>query len=152
MGCFNGVFSAEDQKERERELVTAEMIPTQATKLTFWNKFFELQYKMMFSGTESVMNHMYSSEPLEWPLMSRGIAYWVASDSNVSFLFISIPKNHFSVFYSGSNPPARKSSNLVLGHVQPLPLLPPLNVLPPAPAQTVFRHQRASVAEVSLHW
>lgn len=63
--------------------MTAEMIPTSATKLTFWEKFFELQYKMIFAGTESVQNHMYSSEPLEWPLMSRGIAYWVATNSNV---------------------------------------------------------------------
>lgn len=59
------------------------MIPTAETSLTFWEKFFELHYKMMFSGTESVQNHMYSSEPLEWPLMSRGIAYWVSSTSNV---------------------------------------------------------------------
>lgn len=73
---------SEDQKDRERDLISAEMIPTAATRLSFWDKFFELQYKMLFSGTESVQNHMYSSEPLEWPLMSRGIAYWVASNSN----------------------------------------------------------------------
>lgn len=60
------------------------MIPTAATSLSFWEKFFELHYKMMFATTESVQNHMYSSVPLEWPLMSRGIAYWVSSDSNVS--------------------------------------------------------------------
>ncbi|KAI4464671.1 dolichyl-phosphate-mannose--protein mannosyltransferase [Holotrichia oblita] len=40
---------SEDQKERERDLITAEMIPTTMTKLSFWDKFFELQYKMMFS-------------------------------------------------------------------------------------------------------
>ncbi|KAJ3655129.1 hypothetical protein Zmor_014268 [Zophobas morio] len=79
---------SEDQKERERELVTAEMIPTAATSLTFWEKFFELHYKMMFSGTESVQNHMYSSEPFEWPLMSRGIAYWVSSTSNAQIHLI----------------------------------------------------------------
>ncbi|XP_022902298.2 protein O-mannosyltransferase 1 [Onthophagus taurus] len=73
---------SDDQKEREREMVSAEMIPTTATKLSFWDKFFELQYKMIFSGTESVQNHMYSSEPLEWPLMSRGIAYWISNTSN----------------------------------------------------------------------
>ncbi|KAK4878938.1 hypothetical protein RN001_007084 [Aquatica leii] len=73
---------SEDQKDREREMISAEMIPTTATTLSFWDKFFELQYKMLFSGTESVQNHMYSSEPLEWPLMSRGIAYWVANNSN----------------------------------------------------------------------
>ncbi|KAJ8961246.1 hypothetical protein NQ318_008929 [Aromia moschata] len=37
---------------------------------------------MVFVNTDSVQNHMYSSEPLEWPLMSRGIAYWVSSSSN----------------------------------------------------------------------
>ncbi|KAL1491635.1 hypothetical protein ABEB36_012204 [Hypothenemus hampei] len=73
---------SEDQKERERDLVTAEMIPTGATSLSFWQKFYELHYKMIFATSESVQNHMYSSTPLEWPLMSRSIAYWVSSDSN----------------------------------------------------------------------
>lgn len=93
-------YTAEDQKERERELVTAEMIPTAATSLTFWEKFFELHYKMLFSGTESVQNHMYSSEPLEWPLMARGIAYWVSSTSNVRLRLIpyKIRKIHLIVW------------------------------------------------------
>lgn len=78
------VTPAADQKQRERDLVTAEMIPTTATKLSFLEKFMELHYKMWFTSTENLQNHMYSSEPHEWPLMSRGIAYWVSSDSNVS--------------------------------------------------------------------
>lgn len=81
-------FTAEDQKDLERELVTAEMIPTAATSLTFWEKILELHYKMLFATTEAssdnVQNHMYSSTPLEWPLMNRGIAYWVSSETNVS--------------------------------------------------------------------
>ena len=60
------------------------MIPLRATMLSFWEKFVELQYKMLFANQENVQNHMYSSEPLEWPLMSRGIAYWVSPHSNVS--------------------------------------------------------------------
>nr|CAH7742103.1 unnamed protein product [Callosobruchus chinensis] len=63
-------------------MVTAEMIPMAPTKLSFWQKFLELHYKMLFSSTDGVQNHMYSSEPLEWPLMTRGIAYWVSSTSN----------------------------------------------------------------------
>lgn len=63
------------------------MIPTTATVLSFWEKLMELQYKMLMASTENVQNHMYSSEPSEWPLMTRGIAYWVSSTSNVS-LFI----------------------------------------------------------------
>jgi len=75
---------SEDQKQRERELISAEMIPLQATALSFWEKFAELQMKMLFGGQENQNSHMYSSSPLEWPLMSRGIAYWVSHDSNVS--------------------------------------------------------------------
>lgn len=74
----------EDQKQRERELINAEMIPLRATTLSFWEKFVELQIKMLFGGQEGQNSHMYSSGPLEWPLMSRGIAYWVSNDSNVS--------------------------------------------------------------------
>lgn len=65
-------------------MVSAEMIPMGVTSLSFWQKFYELQYKMFFNHQENVQNHMYSSEPLEWPLTGRGIAYWVSSQHNVS--------------------------------------------------------------------
>ncbi|XP_061393560.1 protein O-mannosyltransferase 1 [Musca vetustissima] len=70
-----------DRAERERKLMTAEMIPMEPTKLSFINKFLELQYKMLVHDTQ-VGNHMYSSDPLDWPLLSKGIAYWVSDKSN----------------------------------------------------------------------
>lgn len=57
------------------------MIPTEIIKLTFLEKFWELQQKMLFSSSQ-VETHMYSSEPLEWPLLSTGIAYWLDAKSN----------------------------------------------------------------------
>ncbi|XP_044751885.1 protein O-mannosyltransferase 1 [Coccinella septempunctata] len=88
-----------DQKERERDLVTAEMIPTTATKLSFLEKFIELHYKMWFTSTENLQNHMYSSEPHEWPLMSRGIAYWVSSDSNAQIHLLG----NLMIWYSATS-------------------------------------------------
>lgn len=79
-------LSADDQKERERQLLKAEMIPTAPTVLTFWQKFMELQSKMLWH-VEQTQSHMYGSEPLEWPLMSKGIAYWVDKHSNVSIKY-----------------------------------------------------------------
>lgn len=76
---------ASDQKERERQIVKSEMIPTERTDLSFWQKFTELQ-KKMFWQTDTVQNHMYSSDPLDWPLMSKGIAYWYQKDTNVSII------------------------------------------------------------------
>jgi len=58
------------------------MIPMQGIKLGFWPKFWELQYKMLLAH-HPLQSHMYSSEPLEWPLVSRTVAYWIDSNSNV---------------------------------------------------------------------
>ncbi|XP_039310165.1 protein O-mannosyltransferase 1 isoform X2 [Solenopsis invicta] len=89
---------SEDQKQRERELISAEMIPLQATTLSFWEKFAELQVKMLFGGQEGQNSHMYSSGPLEWPFMSRGIAYWVSNDSNAQVHLLG----NIVVWYSGT--------------------------------------------------
>ncbi|OWR41554.1 hypothetical protein KGM_211166 [Danaus plexippus plexippus] len=73
---------AEDRRERERELVTAEMIPTTTPRLSFWDKFLELQYKMITHAPDAPVGHMFASEPAEWPLLVRSIAYWLSPDSN----------------------------------------------------------------------
>ncbi|XP_047544708.1 protein O-mannosyltransferase 1 [Vanessa atalanta] len=73
---------AEDRRERERELVSAEMIPTAVTQLSFWEKFLELQYKMISHSPDAPQGHMFASEPAEWPLLVRSIAYWLSPNSN----------------------------------------------------------------------
>lgn len=77
-------MSAEDQKEREKELIKQEMIPTERRNLTFFDKLFELQYKMIFNDQENVAGHMYASDPLDWLTLKRGVAYWISPDNNVS--------------------------------------------------------------------
>lgn len=73
------------------------MIPTAPTVLSFWQKFKELQLKMMWH-TEPIQSHLYGSEPLEWPLMSKGIAYWVAKTSNAQIHLIG----NIVIWYSGT--------------------------------------------------
>lgn len=75
---------AEDRRERERELVSAEMIPAARTTLTFWEKFAELQLKMLAHAPDAPLGHMFASEPADWPLLARSIAYWLSPHSNVS--------------------------------------------------------------------
>ena len=78
-----------DEKEREKELLEAEMIPTKPTVLSFWAKFSELQWKMLVSATSTQTDsHAYSSSPAEWPFMSRGIAYWIAYGNNAQIHFL----------------------------------------------------------------
>lgn len=73
-----------DRKEQEKELVKAEFVPLAATSLTFWEKFKELQYKMLSFEQENIPDHLYACEsPLDWLTLTKGIAYWVDSKSNV---------------------------------------------------------------------
>jgi dolichyl-phosphate-mannose-protein mannosyltransferase len=64
------------------ELNSHELIPESKTMLSFWQKFFELQIKMLSTNQENVKNHNFASDPLEWPFLTRGIAYYIAKDSN----------------------------------------------------------------------
>ncbi|XP_011506531.1 PREDICTED: protein O-mannosyltransferase 1 [Ceratosolen solmsi marchali] len=89
---------SEDQKQRERELLNAEMIPLKATILSFWEKFIELQTKMLFNSQEVQNTHMYSSSPLDWPITTRGIAYWVSTKSNAQVHLLG----NVIIWYSGT--------------------------------------------------
>ncbi|XP_071520863.1 protein O-mannosyltransferase 1 isoform X1 [Panulirus ornatus] len=78
----------DDKKEREKDILQSEMIPMERKNLTFWNKLFELQYKMLFNNQENVAGHMYASEPLDWLSLKRGVAYWISANSNAQIHFI----------------------------------------------------------------
>ncbi|CAL1300761.1 unnamed protein product [Larinioides sclopetarius] len=71
-----------DQKERERDMGMAEFVPLQPTKLSFFEKMWELQYKMFTTNSENVQDHIYSSTAFDWLFLTRGIAYWVSPHSN----------------------------------------------------------------------
>ena len=83
---IQAIFSGdEDKKTLEKEIFGAEMIPEAQTYLTFWEKFLELQIKMLITNQENVQNHNYASDPSEWPFLTRGIAYFISKESNVGF-------------------------------------------------------------------
>lgn len=71
-----------DKETIESELNSHELIPEEKTTLSFWEKFFELQVKMLATNQENVKNHNFASDPTEWPFLTRGIAYYIAKDSN----------------------------------------------------------------------
>jgi len=71
-----------DKETIERELVGHEMIPEADSSLSFWDKFLELQFKMMITYNTKVHNHNFASDPSEWPFLTRGVAYFIAKDSN----------------------------------------------------------------------
>ncbi|XP_017492866.1 PREDICTED: protein O-mannosyltransferase 1-like, partial [Rhagoletis zephyria] len=90
--------SAGDEKELERELGAAEFVPLGPTSLSFWEKMAELQYKMLVVNAEAVQNHMYSTEsPVDWLLLTKGIAYWLSPSSNAQIYLIG----NITIWYLG---------------------------------------------------
>ena len=71
-----------DKETIEREIHNHELIPEAKTELPFWVKFLEVQFKMLLTNQENVKNHNFASDPMEWPIMTRGIAYYISKESN----------------------------------------------------------------------
>ncbi|KAK3088845.1 hypothetical protein FSP39_024538 [Pinctada imbricata] len=85
-------FTRSEEKEAQfRDLAQSELIPMQPTHLSFWTKFAELQLKMFLAHGEIDMEHKYSSTPLEWPLASKNVAYWMSPSSNAQIHLIANP-------------------------------------------------------------
>ncbi|XP_078686158.1 protein O-mannosyl-transferase 1-like [Branchiostoma floridae x Branchiostoma belcheri] len=57
----------------------------------FLGKFAELQWKMLSTNKELQQEHKYSSSPAEWPLMERGVAYWLHPRTNAQIHFMGNP-------------------------------------------------------------
>merc|ERR1711962_712417 len=87
-----------DKGTIEKEMLTHELIPETKTELSFWEKFFELQFKMLITNQENVQNHNFASDPTEWPFLTRGIAYFIAKDSNNQVHLMG----NIVVWYTGS--------------------------------------------------
>ena len=87
-----------DKSTIEKEMMTHELIPEGQTQLTFWEKFWELQVKMLITNQENVQNHNFASDPTEWPFLTRGIAYYIAKESNNQVHLMG----NIVVWYTGS--------------------------------------------------
>lgn len=96
---------SEDQREREMQFGQAEFVPLEPTSLTFFEKFYELHYKLFSYQQDAIKDHIYACEsPLDWILMSKGTAYWVnnSSDDNAQiFLIGNVSTNLFGLISVG---------------------------------------------------
>ncbi|CAH3042872.1 unnamed protein product [Porites lobata] len=59
--------------------------------MPFLSKFWEMQLKMIEPKKELSNEHTFGSRPSWWPLMRRGVAYWIAKDNNAQIFCIGNP-------------------------------------------------------------
>ncbi|CAD5112555.1 DgyrCDS1767 [Dimorphilus gyrociliatus] len=56
---------------------------SQSGKVSLWQKYIELQTKMIFPEDKKMIEHRYTSYPLYWMFCERNIPYWYDSGSKI---------------------------------------------------------------------
>ena len=51
---------------------------------------------MLESSKELANEHTFGSRPSWWPLMRRGVAFWIARDNNVRVTAVRLASRHFN--------------------------------------------------------
>lgn len=81
----------EDKEELALELGKTEFLPLEPTTLSFFEKLYELHYKLSTYQQDAIKDHLYACDsPLDWIFQNRGTAYWVdgSIDSNAQIFLI----------------------------------------------------------------
>ncbi|KAG4303691.1 hypothetical protein PCANB_000074 [Pneumocystis canis] len=59
--------------------------------LSFFQKYIELQFSMFDHNSRLKASHPFSSYPLEWPLLNRGISFWIDSSKYQQIYLLGNP-------------------------------------------------------------
>ncbi|QIW96904.1 hypothetical protein AMS68_002422 [Peltaster fructicola] len=60
-------------------------------KMPFLKKYFELQRAMFFHNNALTSSHPYSSFPIQWPFLLRGVSFWTQNDTKQQIYFLGNP-------------------------------------------------------------
>lgn len=69
------------------------MEPKELKKIPFLLKYFELQRLMISHNSGLTKPHPYSSGPINWPFLIRGISFWTNNDDRQQIYFLGNPFN-----------------------------------------------------------
>ena len=59
--------------------------------MPFLKKYFELQRAMFFHNNALTSSHPYSSSPIQWPFLLRGVSFWTENDTRQQIYFLGNP-------------------------------------------------------------
>ncbi len=57
----------------------------------FLKKYFELQRAIFFHNNALTSSHPYSSQPIQWPFLLRGVSFWTQNDTKQQIYFLGNP-------------------------------------------------------------
>ena len=73
-----------DSERRKRE-------PRKVKHVPFLKKYFELQRAMFYHNNALTSSHPYSSHPIQWPFLLRGVSFWTQNDTRRQIYFLGNP-------------------------------------------------------------
>jgi dolichyl-phosphate-mannose-protein mannosyltransferase len=59
--------------------------------MPFFSKYLELQRAMFFHNNALTSSHPYSSFPIQWPFLFRGVSFWTENDTRQQIYFLGNP-------------------------------------------------------------
>ncbi|KAI9702140.1 MAG: hypothetical protein M1836_001485 [Candelina mexicana] len=65
--------------------------PRKVKQVAFLKKYFELQRAMFFHNNALTSSHPYSSQPIQWPFLLRGVSFWTKNDTREQIYFLGNP-------------------------------------------------------------
>ncbi|KAK3167175.1 hypothetical protein OEA41_010301 [Lepraria neglecta] len=57
----------------------------------FLKKYFELQRAIFYHNNALTSSHPYSSQPIQWPFLLRGVSFWTQNDTRQQIYFLGNP-------------------------------------------------------------
>ena len=65
--------------------------PKKPKYMPFLKKYFELQRAMFYHNNALTSSHPYSSHPIQWPFLLRGVSFWTQNDTKRQIYFLGNP-------------------------------------------------------------
>jgi len=65
--------------------------PRKIKRMSFLKKYTELQRAMFFHNNALTSSHPYSSFPIQWPFLLRGVSFWTENDTRQQIYFLGNP-------------------------------------------------------------
>ena len=65
--------------------------PKQIKPMSFIMKYLELQRTMFHHNNALTSSHPYSSQPIQWPFLLRGVSFWTKNDTREQIYFLGNP-------------------------------------------------------------
>lgn len=87
----SNIWYFEDVPNLSPSAPRAQMAPRKIRSMPFLKKYVELQRAMFHHNNALTSDHPYSSHPVQWPFLLRGVSFWTDNETKQQIYFIGNP-------------------------------------------------------------